>query len=420
MAEEPSTAARTLGRRRVLQAAAVVSAVQVASPYLIAARGEVPVRIGMVDPITGVYAAVAVDEVDGAKLAVAQINKKGGVLGRQLDLLVEDSANDVGTGVQKTRKLLSRDKADVILGDVNSGIAYAMTQVTGDARVLHIVPGGHTDPITGKDCRWNVFRVCNTTAMDVTAITQTLVSKYGKKWFFVTPDYAYGHSVQANFERRLKGLGGTWDGDLLPIGTQDYSATLIRAKSYGPNVLLDVMGGGDQVNSIKQFVQFGLQRDMALGGTLFELESVLAVPENARIGWWTMEWWWNQPGVPAVADFIAATKAASNKMPSARNWMGYVAVHAVALAAEKARSLDGVALAHALEDLVLPPEVALMEGQIRFRRGDHQLMSNVFMGEVHAAQGDPNNVFTIHETLGGEAASGPVADTGCHITYPTG
>ena len=84
----------------------------------------------MVDPLTGVYAAVANNEVIGARFAVEQINAKGGVLGRPLELLVEDSANDVGTGVQKTRKLIERDQVSFIIGDVNSGIAQAMAQVT--------------------------------------------------------------------------------------------------------------------------------------------------------------------------------------------------------------------------------------------------------------------------------------------------
>ena len=78
------------------------------------------------------------------------------------------SANDVGTGVQKTRKLIERDQVSFIIGDVNSGIAIAMAQVTSEKKVLHIVSGGHTDPITGSSCSWNVFRVCNSTTMDAT------------------------------------------------------------------------------------------------------------------------------------------------------------------------------------------------------------------------------------------------------------
>ena len=121
-------------RRTVLRTGATLAAVQFASPFIIKARGETPVRIGMVDPLTGVYAAIAQNEVVGAKFAAEEINKKGGILGRPLELLVEDSANDVGTGVQKTRKLIERDQVSLIIGDVNSGIAIAMAQVTSEEK----------------------------------------------------------------------------------------------------------------------------------------------------------------------------------------------------------------------------------------------------------------------------------------------
>src|SRR5258708_24221832 len=120
------------------------------------ARGETSIKIGMVDPLTGVYAAYAQNEVMGAKLAAEQINAKGGILGRQVELLVEDSANDVGTGVQKARKLIERDNVSFLIGDVNSAIAAAVAQVTAEKKILHIVSGGHTDAITRKDCKRDV------------------------------------------------------------------------------------------------------------------------------------------------------------------------------------------------------------------------------------------------------------------------
>ena len=266
---------RLPSRRSLIKGSAAVGAIgalQLASPFIISARGEVPIRIGMIDPLTGSYAAVARSEVEGAKLGMAEVNKSGGVLGRQVELLVEDSANDVGTGVQKAHKLFERDHVDVLFGDVNSAIALALAQVSSAAGKLHIVTGGHTDGITGKDCHWNVFRVCNTTYMDAAAVTQVLVEKLGKKWFFLTPDYAYGHTLQAAFVKLLTKLGGTYEAALAPIGTNDFSAYLIKARASGAKVLIDLMGGGDQVVSIKQFTQFGLNKQMALGGALFELE----------------------------------------------------------------------------------------------------------------------------------------------------
>ncbi|GAC1547957.1 MAG: ABC transporter substrate-binding protein [Beijerinckiaceae bacterium] len=408
----------SVGRRTILKAGATVAATQIASPFIIKARGETPVRVGMVDPLTGAYAAIAQSEVAGARFAAEEINKKGGILGRPLELLVEDSANDVGTGVQKTRKLIERDQVSFIIGDVNSGIAIAMAQVTSEKKVLHIVSGGHTDPITGSNCSWNVFRVCNSTAMDANAIASTLMEKFGKKWYFLTPDYAYGHSVQAGFEKLLKAAGGTSAGSLVPIGTPDYSAYLIQAKSFGPQVLINVMGGGDQVSSLKQFVQFGLDKQMAVGGTLFELESPRAVPDGARVGWWTMEWWWDQPNVPHVKEFNAAMKARTGGAASARNWFGYASVHTLALIANQEKTLDAVKLARALAGFKLPPEVALQPGAPEFRAGDHELMSTVFVGEAHPPQGDPDNMFSAKTLVPGEKAAGPAEATGCKVQWP--
>src|SRR5205085_11806500 len=102
----------------------------------------------------------------------------------------------VGTGVQKTRKLIERNEVACIIGDVNSGIALAMAGVTSEKKLLHIVSGGHTDAITGKDCHWNVYRVCNTTTMDGNAIADTPIEKVGKNQYYLTPDSASGHTVQ--------------------------------------------------------------------------------------------------------------------------------------------------------------------------------------------------------------------------------
>ena len=408
-------------RRRVLQVGAGVGALQFAAPFIIQARGDQPVKIGFIDPITGSLSALAVSEVEGAKWTVDQLNKKGGILGRPVQLLVEDSANDTGTGVQKAHKLIERDNVDIIMGDVNSGIAYAIMGVTAEKKVFHIVPGGHTDPITGKDCKWNVFRTCNTTAMDAAAVTSELVKKFGKKWFFITPDYAYGKTLQENFVKNLQKAGGTYQGDMLPIANTDFSATLIKAKAYKPDVLLNNMGGAAQLNCMKQFVQFGMAKEMALGGALYELETLRSVPKEALTGWWVMEWWWNQPNVPAVKSFVdSISPAIGNKKPTARHWMAYVSIMAAKLAAEKAKSLEAVKMAHALADMELPPEISLSPNKVKYRAGDHQLMSDIFVGQVQPpGPGGPDDLFKVESVVPGEQAAGSAEATGCKINWPS-
>ncbi len=415
-----SKMAKLLHRRTLLQGTLALGASEVISaPFIVTARGEEPVKIGMVNPFSGVLSAAAQSELDGAKYAQAEINNSGGILGRPVELLTEDSGNDVGAGVQKTRKLIERDNVDAILGDVNSGIAYAMSQVTNEKKVFHIVPGGHTDPITGTNCKWNVFRVCNSTSMEVNAITPELVKRFGKKWFFVTPDYAYGHTLQNAFASTLNKLGGSYDADSLSINTTDFSATLAKARAYKPDVLLNNMGGVTQINCMKQFTQLGMQKDMALGGGLFELEDIKRCPREAQTGWWDMEWWWDQPDVPEVVKFVADYRATTNKTPSARDWFGYVSMHSIRLAAETAKSFDAPKLAAALEDFELPSEVALQPGRVRYRAGDHQLMANIFVGNVHPPKSSADDVFSVGALVSGEQAAGSVVETGCKMAQPT-
>ena len=408
-------------RRTLLKAGAAVGAAQIASPFIIEARGESPIKIGMVDPLTGVYAAVAQNEVIGARLAVDTINAKGGVLGRQLELLVEDSANDVGTGVQKTRKLIERDQVNFIIGDVNSGIAQAMAQVTAEKKVLHIVSGGHTEGITGKDCKWNVYRVCNTTRMEANSVSELLFTKYGKKWHFITPDYAFGHTLQEACAENLKKLGGTVTGnELAPLGTSDFSAYLIKARAANPDVLLLLPQGSDMVNCLKQIVQFGINRQIHVAGTQQELESLEALPPEARIGIWMFEWYWKQANTPHLAEFVAETRKRSNgKVPTARTWFGYASIYSFALAANREKTLDSFKLAQALGDFELPPEVKLQPNKVYYRKGDHQLMTSAFVGEAQAKGAtDPQDLFRVDNIVAGDTTSPPVAETGCTLQWP--
>jgi branched-chain amino acid transport system substrate-binding protein len=412
---------RRFDRRSILKGAATLGGLGVASPFVIAARADTPIRIGMVDPLTGVYAAIAQNEVIGAKLAVDQINAAGGVLGRPLELLVEDSANDVGTGVQKARKLIDRDQVSFLIGDVNSGIALAIAQVSNEKKILHIVSGGHTDSITGPDCKWNVYRVCNTTSMEANSVCSLLFKQYGKKWHFITPDYSFGHTLQKAAAVDLAKLGGTVTGnELTPLGTTDFSPYLIKAQSASPDVILVLPQGSDMVNCLKQIVQFGLDKQMHVAGLQQELESLEAMPPEARIGIWMFEWYWKQPDVPGVDKFVADIGKVNNgKVPTARNWFGYASVHTLAGVANQQKTLDSVALAKALGNYELPPEIKLQPNKCYYRPGDHQLMTSAFVGEAQSSgAGGPEDLFRVDHVIAGDETAPAEDATGCKIQWP--
>jgi branched-chain amino acid transport system substrate-binding protein len=410
-----------LHRRTILKTAALAGVAQITSPFVITARAADEVKIGLDNPLTGTYAALGKNELYGAQLALEQINAKGGILGRKAELLVEDSTSgDAGTAVQKARKLIDRDQVNFLIGNINSALAAAMANVAYEKGVFHMIPGGHTDPITGTNCHWNVFRICNTTQMEGNAVASSLIKNAGKKWYYLTPDYAFGHTLQAGLEKAAAKLGGTKvGGDLTPLGTTDFSSYLIKAQSANPDVIIFLQAGDDAVNALKQAVQFGLDKKLHLAGAQQELEVLIGLPPEARTGTWVFEWYWNQPNVPHVAEFVAdIRKKSGGHVPTARTWFGFAAIHACALAAQQAKSLEAQKMAKAMQGFKLPPEVALMPDGAFFREGQNQLIPNLFVGNAQSKGSDPEDLFKVTEVVKGLDAAGTLEETGCKMSWP--
>jgi branched-chain amino acid transport system substrate-binding protein len=419
MSQKPTTSG--LGRRTLLKAGLTVGAAQLVAPYIIKARGEEPIKIGVDNPLTGIYTALGKNEVAGMQLAADQANAKGGILGRQIQLIVEDSTSDkTDVAVQKARKLIQSDKVDFLIGNVNSSHAIAIAQVAAELKVLHIVPGGHADAVTGTSCHWTTFRICNTGAMQGNAMAGPLINKIGKKYYVIAQDYAFGHALQEGLAKAAAKVGGVSVGvEFFPLGTTDYSAILIKARAANPDVIVDLAAGDDGINSIKQAVQFGLDKQVKIAGMQQELEVVEGLPPEARIGSWLFEWYWNQPKVPHVAEFVADIRKKTGKVPTARTWFGYAALWTCALVANQEKTIAAVKLAHALEGFKLPPEVALMPGTPYYRAEDHQLVPSAFVGHLQSkGTSDPEDLFVIDQVVNGPDFMPTPADTGCKLVYP--
>jgi len=408
-------------RRTLIKTGAAFGASTIFSPPILSfAQGETAIKIGMHDPLTGTYAAEGDSELRGAKMALAEVNAKGGIVGRKVELLIEDEGANAGLAAQKAHKLIEQDKVDFLMGAVSSATALSVNQVAHEKGKLYMVTGGHTDPVTGTQCHWTTFRICTTTYMLAAGLADTLYKKFGGKWYFITPDYAYGHTLQAAYAKLLEGFGGKVLGNSLsPLGTTDFSSYLIKAQQSKPDVLVLLVDGQDLVNCMKQAAQFGLMKKFAIGGGLSELEVLRALPKEAKQGWWTLEWYWDQPNTPHVKEFVAAYQKANpdGTWPSARTWFGYAGLHAIAMGANKAKSVESVKVAKALEGLELPPEVKLQPNKVYFRPGDHQLMSSEFPGEI-IPDGVYPKMFKVADIVAGDKIALPIKDIGCKLDYP--
>lgn len=407
-------------RRKVLTTAAAIGAASMSFPAIVRAQGDKPVLLGVDNPLTGTYAITGRNELHGMELAVEEINAKGGILGRPAKLVVEDSTSgDAGVAVQKARKLIDRDKVDFLVGNVNSGLTIAISAVAYEKRVFLMDPGGHADPITGKECHWNVYQVDPSTTLLVNAIAPSLIKRFGKKFYFLVPDYAFGHGLLDAYNVNLKKYGATNVGtDLIPLGTTEYSSYLIKAQAANPDVIVILQNGEDQTNVLKQAVQFGLEKKFHIAGANIELETLEALPEAARIGNWVIEWYWNQPNVPHVKEFTDAIKKKTGRVPTARTWFGHTAIHACALAANTAKSLDAVKMARALNGFTLPPEVALQPHPATFRANQHLLIGTLWAGHAQASGSAPDDLFHIDEVIDSKTIAPTVEETMCKMTWP--
>src|SRR5271155_4905834 len=146
-------------RREVLKAGLGAGALALGTPAILTyGLGDQPIKIGDIDPLTGNYAAEGESQTRGAKMAVAEVNARGGVLGRPLELVIEDNASNAGLSAQKTHKLIDQDKVALLMGTVSSAAALSVSQVAHQSGMLFMVAGGHTDPVTGTECHWSTFR----------------------------------------------------------------------------------------------------------------------------------------------------------------------------------------------------------------------------------------------------------------------
>jgi branched-chain amino acid transport system substrate-binding protein len=307
---------------------------------------------------------------------------------------------------------------DFISGSVSSAVSLALSHAASLKGILFVDTGGHVDSVTGEHCHWTTFKICSDTWMLAKAITKTLLGKFGNRWYISTPDYAWGHFLEASFATLLKQAGGTLLGNaLMPLGATDFTSVLIKVQAAKPQVFIVLQGGNDFVNLMKQATQFGMTEKMAFGYGLVEFENLAALPPSARTGWGVMEWWWQQPHNPNVGVFVERYRKLYAKTPSARSWFGYVAMHTIAMATAKANSLDSMKVARAIEGMQLPPDLALGPYPVAYRAGDHQLLITEFVGEVNG-KGTYPYLFEVQETTPGPQLAKSPEEKGCKLTYP--
>ncbi|TAM61947.1 ABC transporter substrate-binding protein [bacterium] len=415
-----STFAKGLGLGAVVAAAGF--------PAFIPRIGEAAdtIKIGQIEELTGVYAAPAGNEVRGAQLAVDAWNRRGGVLGRKVEVVLEDDGNNPGNAVLKARKLVNQDRVDALLGTLNSGSSLSVSGAANTMGVFFMDSGGHADEISGSKCHWNTFQVPHTTWMLAQATGYSIAKKFGKKWYMITPDYAFGHALAAAYEDLAKRIGCTIvANELTPLGTSDFSPYLTKVEGAKPDCLLVLVQGADWVNCMKQASSFGLFKKLPVAGPYVEMENVWALSPELRVGYWGCEWYYKHDlvlgkGNTTGRQFVDAYRKQFGTPPTERNCFAYVAMDRLLWAMSDAKSTDPVKVARALEDTKFH---SLWQGTPYFRKADHSLMWPMWFGRLRP-NGTPEDKYDVVEIIDRqepEAIAKSAADqaTLCRLDYPS-
>ena len=254
---------------------ALTLATLLAASCLTTARAdEKPIRIGVLNDMSGVYSDYqGVGSLVAARLAVADV---GGKLGTTpIEVLAADHQNKADVGSQIARKWFDEDGVDMIIDVPNSAIALAVNELARDRNKVFIASGSGLSDLTGTKCSPNTVQWTYDNWELGHALGRAVLARGGKKWFFITADYSFGYDLAAQTADAVKAGGGTVVGEVRhPLGTTDYSSPLVQAQSSGADVLALANAGGDTTTTIKQAAEFGLNKSMTIVGPIVNINVI--------------------------------------------------------------------------------------------------------------------------------------------------
>jgi len=340
-------------------------------------RGQADaIRIGHLTPLTGFLGPLGEYAVMGVKLAVEEINAAGGVMGRKIELLTEDSVNPQ-TASTKAERLIERDKVVAIIGEISSASGLAIAQVAQRNRTLFFNTGCNSDELRGKSCNRYMFHTEAANTMYVYAAGQALLRDgmvKGKKWYSLTADYAFGHDLLKAAKRFMQANGGEFAADeLVPTDAADFSAYLLKIRNAKPDLVVSNLAGAQITNFMKQYMEYGLPYPVA--GFGFDTAVAWGAGKGNVTGIWPLVWD-SQVKTASAQKFTDAFTRKYGKPPENQAWGDYMSTKHVAQAMNEIKSTDSTKLAEHLEKGAKFDLLKTREGY--YRNWDHQLMQEMY------------------------------------------
>lgn len=394
-----------LTRRMLLKGAAGATALAgLGMPAIVKAQSDV-IRIGHLTPVTGFLGPLGEFAQMGVKLAAEEINAAGGVLGRKVELVIEDSVNPQ-TASAKAERLIERDKVAMIIGEISSASALAIGQVANRTKTVFINTGANSDALRGASCNPFMFHIEAANSMMVTAVgtylkTENMIK--GKKWYSLTADYAFGHDLFRVAKKFVTENGGEFIGEeLVPTDATDFSPYLLKIRQAQPDIVASNLAGNQITNFIKQYAEYGLQ--FPITGFGFDTAVAWGAGKGNFSGIWPLIWH-HMVDTPSSKKFVEAFTKKYGKPPENQCWGDYNSLKIVAQSFNEMKAADPQKLA---EHLRKGAKFDILKGREGyFRAYDNQMVQEMYA--VRAKDSDKmKDQWDIYDPLG--SVPGPNED----------
>jgi len=366
-----------ISRRTVIKGALAGAATSglAGFPFISYGQSDV-IRIGHLTPRTGFLGTLGEFAVQAVDMAVAEINAAGGVNGRKIELLKEDSVNPQ-TASTKAERMVERDKVACIVGEISSASALTIGQVAERTRTLFINTGANSDQLRGKSCNKYMFHIESQNSMYVKTCGRSLMAQglvKGKKWFSLTADYAFGHDLLRVAKKFMEANGGQFAADkLVPTDATDFSPLLLEIRNAKPDLVVSNLAGNQITNFLKQYAEFGLTFPTA--GFGFDTAVAWAAGKGNFAGTWPLVWH-HLIDTPASRKFVADFTARYKRPPENQAWGDYNAMKLIAQAMQETKSIEATKIVEHFEKEAKFPLMKTRDGY--FRKADHQMMHEMY------------------------------------------
>jgi len=414
----------TITRRRLLGTAAAAGGVAAfmgpwAHNRVYAQATDKPIRIGFTSDASGQYANSGASDRRGMMMAIDEANAAGGVLGRKIGHMHIDTETTPATGSRVAERMITREDCGFLVGAVSSGVANAISQVAQRYGVIYMNTNSSSPTESGENCHRVKFVWDGNGTNFAKAAIKNSIDAYGKDFLLLTNDYVWGHDTARATKALLSEYGGTVAEEILiPQGTRDFSAALIKIQQAAPNVVAAAVGGDDQVAMRQQVAQLGMGGKPAWINNQQDWPDVYGLPLDNLFGVFGTTWYYKLD-LPGVEEFVARYQKAypdtQMRVPGNVFYNGYMATRELLRAIERAGTTSNIAVIKALEGHTMPAEERMQHHDAYIDADTHQVQQTIYLATANDAPSEKDDMFRILTNSAPEAVKDLGALEACKL-----